>query len=322
MATTQRAPWYQRMAPNLFGICFGVAGLAEAWATAAKLTGAGKEISLAIYWLAAVLWVGLCLIYLAKAITAPRRVKADLQDSVLSPLLSMAPITGLILGKGLFEINEEAGRIMVGISAVALLAMGGLLIGDWIVNSVDQTKIHPGYLLPTVAGGLVAGCALSVVGHQGAAYMAFGAGIVSWIVLISITTTRLFFTPMLPQPLIPTLAIELAPPVVAGMAWVELHPGPPDIVQYGFAGYALLMVTVQLRFLPLYLKLRFNAGFWAFTFSYASAVTYAITWLAIERPTGYAAMAWILIAAITILVAGIFIRSIIAIPRKELLTPV
>ena len=59
------------------------------------------------------------------------------------------------------------------------------------------------------------------------------------------TVTRLFFLESLPGELVPTLAIELAPPTVAGSAYFEVHSSAPGPVAYGFAGYAVLMVLVQ-----------------------------------------------------------------------------
>lgn len=39
--------------------------------------------------------------------------------------------------------------------------MGGVLTGQWIAAGVDHDSIHPGYFLPTVAGGLVGANAAS-----------------------------------------------------------------------------------------------------------------------------------------------------------------
>jgi tellurite resistance protein len=33
---------------------------------------------------------------------------------------------------------------------------GGLITGEWIIMELDRSEFHPGYILPTVAGGFVA----------------------------------------------------------------------------------------------------------------------------------------------------------------------
>jgi tellurite resistance protein TehA-like permease len=58
---------------------------------------------------------------------------------------------------------------------------------------------------------------------------------------------RLFFTDRLPAALVPTLAIEVAPPAVAAGAYFALHGPTPDVFAYGLAGYAVLMVLVEVR---------------------------------------------------------------------------
>ncbi len=39
---------------------------------------------------------------------------------------------------------------------VATVLFGGWLTGQWIAGELDESKLHPGYYLPTVAGGLIA----------------------------------------------------------------------------------------------------------------------------------------------------------------------
>ena len=44
---------------------------------------------------------------------------------------------------------------------------------------------------------------------------------------------------------------------MAGAAYFDLHGTKPDLLAYGLAGYAVLMVVAQLRFVPIYRRLRF-----------------------------------------------------------------
>src|SRR3977135_1197891 len=55
--------------------------------------------------------------------------------------------------------------------------------------------------------------------------MSFGIGIICWLLLGSILLNRLFFRPSLPAALVPTLAIEAAPPAVAGGAYYAITSG-------------------------------------------------------------------------------------------------
>src|SRR5580693_9015093 len=93
--------------------------------------------------------------------------------------------------------------------------------------------------------------------------VAFG---VAGLALAPIITLRLYVVPSLPPPLLPTIAIELAPPVVAGDSWFAINGGKVDTPGAVLAGLALLMLLVQLRLIPLYTRATFGPGFWAFLF--------------------------------------------------------
>jgi tellurite resistance protein len=152
-------------------------------------------------------------------------------------------------------------------------------------------------------------------------WLSFGIGIVCWLMLGSLIINRLFFTDTLPAAVVPTLAIEVAPPAVAGAAYFALHGPNPDAFAYGVAGYAALMVLVQVRLLPLYVRLSFTPGFWAFTFSWAAAAELALLWLRIERPASEVVWAALAGGAVSLLIAAIAARSLVAIGRGQFLPP-
>jgi len=309
------------MPPNFFGIGLGLTGLGQVWQLADQNIGGVGGVVFVTYLIAAIAWGSLVTTYLLKLLTTPARTKADFTSEILAPFISLAPITGMILGEGLAETLPTAGKTMVIICAVVTLILGGWLTGQWIVEALDDALIHPGYFLPTVAGGFVGSFALNAVGFRWAALMSFGIGAICWLVVGSLVMNRLFFRPTLPPPLIPTLAIEVAPPAVAGIAWIQLFPDSGNAVQLALAGYACLMVIVQLRLIGLYRSLKFTPGFWAFTFSYCSVASYGILWLGLTKPAGSQALSWLLVALATILVGGIAVRTIIALTRRQFLPP-
>jgi tellurite resistance protein len=149
--------------------------------------------------------------------------------------------------------------------------------------------------------------------------MTFGIGIACWLILGSLIASRLMLFQLPPPGLLPTIVIEVAPPAVAGAAYFDLHGTRPDLLAYGLAGYAVLMVVAQLRFVPIYLRLRFVPGFWSFTFSCCAVAALALRWIKLEHPFGGAALADIAVAAVRQLVAAIAARSVVAISRHTFL---
>jgi tellurite resistance protein TehA-like permease len=70
------------------------------------------------------------------------------------------------------------------------------------------------------------------------------------LVIGSLILARLFFGPTLPTPLLPTLAIEVAPAAVASLAYFAQHGDYVDPVVAFLAGYGVLMALAQLRLFP------------------------------------------------------------------------
>jgi tellurite resistance protein len=110
-----------------------------------------------------------------------------------------------------------------------------------------SAPLSPGYLLPTVGGGFIAAQAAAGFGWRGLGWACFGVGLASWLMIGSLTLNRLMFVRRLPNDLLPMVAIELAAPAVGGSAYFALRGNVPDRLQSGLAGYAVLMVLVQLH---------------------------------------------------------------------------
>ncbi|MEU8006023.1 hypothetical protein AB0B66_33090 [Catellatospora sp. NPDC049111] len=309
-----------RTPPNFFATPFGLTGLAGTWLALSHTANAPRALSAALYVLAAAVWLVLLAGYLARVTATRGRLMADLQDPVLSPFVSVIPIVAMQLGVGLHPDAPRTAMVIVDIALVVVIGLGGWLTGQWMTGNLDQDKFHPGYLLPTVAGGLLASTAATTVGQPGLGRVCFGIGIVCWLVIGSLMLQRLFFRPPLPTPLVPTMAIEVAPAPVAGLAWFALTP-VPDTLAYGLAGYTILMVLAQIRLIPVYLRTPFTPGYWAFTFSYAAVATLAIRWLTVERPPAHQALSWLITLLLTALIGAIAIRSVMALAQNSYFPP-
>jgi tellurite resistance protein len=296
--------------PTFFAIPFGLAGLALVWRTMDDLHGAPGVIGDLLFLVAALVWLLLLVGMVQRAARGWKAFTALIGDPVLSPFCSLPPIVGMVLAIGLAPHAEGVAKVLFVVCAVATIVFGGWVTGQWIVDDMDAAKIHPGYFLPTIAGGLIAATGAAGFGYRGFGWLCFGIGIVCWFVLGSVVINRLFLAARLPAALLPTMAIEVAPPAVAGNAYFALHGPHADALAYGLAGYGILMVLVQLRLLSLYRQLSFAPGFWAFTFSWTAVATFGLRWLHVEHPAGEALWSWLTTAAATLLVAAIAARSI------------
>ncbi len=309
-----------RIPLNLFGIPFGLAGLGGVWMSLASYGHAPEAVGDAVLALAAATWLTVLAAYLRSVLGNPRGVSRDLLDPIGGPFASLAVITPMLLAaEGVFPHAATIGRVLLDIFLVLTVLLGAWFTGQWIYGPLDIDQIHPGYFLPTVAGGLIASAGAAEVGQHRLAEVMFGLGTICWLVLGSIILTRLLTRPLLPVPLLPTLAIEVAPAAVATLAWFQLRGDVIDPVAAMLGGYGLLMVIAQLRLLPAYARLPFMTSTWAFTFSWAAVATAALHWVHDTRPTEYSAYDWLIVVAITGLIGGIAVRTVVAVVRGQLL---
>jgi tellurite resistance protein len=298
-------------------VALGLAGLAGLWAFAAEAFGGPPQIGEALGVVAAAAWFVLLVAYLGQG---PQRILADARDTALGPFLVAPVIAVFVLAGGVLDPQApSAARAIVIAALVAGLLVCGLLTGQWLTGGLDESAAGPALILPGAGIGFVGADAAATVGLHSIAELFFGIGAVTLVLIGSVPLNRLLFRPPLASQLLPTMAIELAPAAVAGNAYFLIHPGRPDLLLLGLAGYAALMVVAQLRLLPLYRTLSFSPSFWAFTFPPANMALFALRWLELEHPAGGTSLAWLLVAGITVLIGVIAARTVVALTRHTFL---
>jgi tellurite resistance protein len=298
--------------PNLFAVPVGIAGLATVWRLMTAAYGSPQAVTDVLAAIAAVLWIALLLGALRRWTGVRGSFLGELRDPVYTPFLSLPAIVGMLLSISLEPHAPGFAKAAFLVFFATMIVFGGWITGEWVIGELAPPSFHPAYFLPSVAGGFLGAEGCGIFGLEALGWLAFGYGAISWLILASQVSGRLFFVGRLPPGLVPTMAIELAPPCVGGTAYFQLHGLGADPVAYMLAGYAGLMVLVQLRLLPIYLRLRFGAGFWSFTFAWCAAAALGIRWLQVTDPPGASAYAAIVAGAASLLVGAIAARSLVA----------
>ncbi|MFF8479241.1 TDT family transporter [Streptomyces sp. NPDC015414] len=312
----------RRIPFNAFGIPFGLAGLAGVWLTAARQGYTSIVVGNVLAVAASVTWCLVVFYFLRYAAISPGAARQDFVDPVLSPFASLFSIVPMLLSAvALAPYAHTLAVVLVDVFLVITFVIGAWFTGQWIYGPLNIANLHPGYFLPTVAGGFVAAASAGVVGQYQVARVMFGLGFICWLILGSMILGRLFFGPPLPPPLVPTLAIEVAPAAVATMAYVAAFGPQVTGVVVGLAGYGLLMVASQLRLIPMFMKLPFFPGFWAFTFSWAVVVSATLYWIEQQRVPGAAVYVYVLLTLLTLSYVALGIRTGMALARGQLFPP-
>jgi tellurite resistance protein len=292
--------------PNVFAVPLGLVALAEVWWVGSPQLHVSEVIPETIDVIAAAALALVLALYVRQGVQVTKR---DVAGPTMAPFLAVPPIVGMLLGEALSKSAFVAGRTVVIVSLAGSLLLGASLTGRWVISHLDGPSIHPAYFVPTVAAGFVGSFCSAEVGLHSVAEASFGVGVISWLLLSSIVWNRLFVVDPLPPALVPTLAILLAPPAIAGVAYFSMTNGSTGMVSRALGGFALLMALVQVRFIPIYRKLSFSIGFWAFAFSYAVTGVDGLRWLSIEKVPGSMVYSGLIAGVLTCFVAVLAIKT-------------
>lgn len=298
---------------NLFGIPFGLAGLAGLWTQATGLLNLPAAVAHALWIIAAVAWCVTLGRYLVRAESLAAVIE-DCKHPVLGPFASLAPVTATLFGERINHDLPSVGKVWVLATATLSFAFGVWFVSNLVKQQREIEQLHSGYLLPTVAAGLVSSQSLASVGFPMLSVGAFGTGILFWLLLGSITLYRLSFQPRTPHALIPTYAIFSAPPAVAGNAWFAIRGTSSgdhlDMFQQLLFGTFLFLIAFQILLIPKYIRLPFTFGFWAITFTVASSGRYAMRIIDDKSVPAGTVWEWLIALAATVVIGSIAAASI------------
>ncbi|WP_326834819.1 hypothetical protein VSH64_07800 [Amycolatopsis rhabdoformis] len=299
-----------------FAVAFGLVGLAGVWTRATPALGLPRAVPQVFWAVAAIAWVWLLVAHAVRGARSEQQLISHLRHPVQGPIASLAPVVAMLLANDLSTWSPVAGRILFFLALATSAVFAAWILASWLEGRLGLDAVHGGYVLPTVAPGLIGADVAHSLGYAGLAWGLFAIGGFFSVVLTPIIVHRLGFHGPLPQALLPTTAILLAPPPVAGLAWFTLHGFAADPIGQGIAGVGVLVLLVQLMMVPRYVRVPFSLGFWSFTFPLAASVSLTEKWLQLLAPAGWRIGTAVLAVAFTGFIAVIAAFSLRPLVRR------
>lgn len=312
-------------APNLpvvpasfFAIVLGTCGLGNAWRVATRLWGLPAAIGETIVGLGAAIWIVLVVLYIAKWTTAPAAARAELDDPVQCCFIGLIGVAGMLVALAILPYAGIVAIVLFAAAALFTFAFGlwrtGLI---WRGGRTTTTTTAVLYL-PLVAGSFVCTTVLGAMGATDWAQLTFGAGFFSWLAIESVLLHRLYTAEPLAEPLRPTLGIQLAPPTVGAVAYLNATGSNGDIIVHAMLGYGILQFILLARMLP-WITRRFVPSIWSFSFGITALATATET-LTLRGDTGAIAMLSLpAFVVANVLVAAFAVGTIVLLAQRRLL---
>ena len=255
--------------------------------------------------------------YTYKLLRYPEAVKAEFSHPIKLAFFPTISISFLLLSVSFLGQNMPVSKYLWIIGTVLHLLFTFKVINTWMHDSkFDIKHMNPAWFIPAVGNIIVP---LAGVEHapKELSWFFFSIGFVFWIILLVIFFNRIIFHHPLPQKLLPTLFILIAPPIVGFVAYTKLTG---EISEFGMILYyiGLFFTLLLLSQIRMFSKLKFFLSWWAYSFPLAAATIASILMFHSTQLLGFRIIAIAFIALLSALILLLLTRTAIAIFRQEI----
>lgn len=302
---------------SFFATVMGLSGLTLAWEKAQHVYALVLPVSLPLITITVTVFVLLLIMYGIKLIKYRAEVGKELNHPVKLNFFPTISISLILLSIIFLSQSKTVSQYLwiTGISIHLLFTF--YVVNSWIHHAhYEIHHLNPAWFIPAVGNVLVpiAGVPL---GYVDVSWFFFSIGMVFWMVLLTIIFNRVLFHNPIPDRLLPTLFILIAPPAVGFIAYMKLV-GELDafgrILYFTGLFFTLLLFTQLNRFI----KLKFFLSWWAYSFPIAAITLASLMMYEISSNKIYSYIGTFLLIALTFLVGLLIIRTLIAIRKQEI----
>jgi tellurite resistance protein len=309
-------PRLQNFPVAWFAMIMGLGGLAIAWRTAEQLIPLPVAISPWLLGLSTLLFVALAAAYVAKILKYRDAVAEEWAHPVKMNFVPTISIALILLSIGWLPLSAPYAKLLwlTGTSLHLVLTLH--IVTQWMHHSkFDIVHLNPAWFIPVVGNILVPISGVSLAPTE-ISWLFFSIGLLFWPMLLTIIFYRVIFHGSLPQRLMPTLFILIAPPAVAFIAYVRLTDGL-DMLAMLFYYSGLFFTLLLFAQLAWFARLKFSLSWWAYSFPLAAITVATFTMYQQTASLLFARLGSVLLGVSTVVIAGLFLRTLIAVSRKE-----
>ena len=343
--------------PGWFSVVMGLSGLALAWHSAeAALGSSATGVSLVFGVVAVLVFVALLGLSVLRFNRFPAALAEDLRHPVRHAFVAALPVATLLLvtlGVAL------AGTHPVLDALWWLAALGQLWATVWVlkrwlvatpvppvpqsstpaalqglIQGASLSPVKPAAPAPSapafwptvtpvlfipVVGNVVAPLAGLALGHPVWAMAQWGVGLLLWPVVLGLLLVRRAVQGPLPDRLLPTWFITVAPPSVIGLVAVQLHA--PLAVVAACWGMALFFLLWVASIAQQAVNQPFSLTFWAVSFPLAAFTTLTLRLAALAESGGLQMAGTLLLALTSLVVFGLCLGTVRGLRDGSLLAP-
>jgi len=302
---------------SVFSLILGLSGYAIATQRVFGHLGWGEGFPTALVYATSAFYALLLILYGAKVLRYREAMLAEFRHPVMVNFFPTVTISLLLLSIAFLEISESVSLALWIAGAALNLVLTIMVLSTWVRHSrFEIDHFSPAWFIPVV-GNLIVPVAGVVHAPADVSWFFFAMGLVFAIALLVIFLYRMIFHQPLHDRHLPTLFIIIAPPAVAAIAYVKLTGSFDSFARilYFLAVFFTIFLVAHIR---MFGRLHFYLSWWAYTFPLAA---FTIVTFLVGKETAtrfYQDAATALWAVVSILVAGLVVRTVVAVAGHEI----
>lgn len=303
-----------------FAVVMGLSGLALATGRAEVALGASPMTSRTILVLAVGAFLAIGLAYALKALRHPAAVAGEWHHPVRMAFFPAISISLILLATGLAEPVPAVALPLWAVGAGLHLLATLVVVSTWIGHRpFEPAQMTPAWFIPAV-GNIIVPVAGARFGFVEVSWFFFSVGVVFWVILATLVFNRLVFHTPMPEKVLPTLMILVAPPAVGFLAYHRLEPEMDGFARLLMSAAILfaLVVATQARRL---VKVPFSMAWWAYSFPLAALTTALYVYAGEAASAVHLVLAHVMMAVTGLAIAGLVVRTLKAMASGEVFRP-
>ncbi|MEA3404476.1 MAG: SLAC1 anion channel family protein [Pseudomonadota bacterium] len=306
---------------SFFGMIMGMTGLTIALLKAESVFGWSIQPGQYLLALVVALFTVMLLAYGYKVVRFKAHFNEEARHPIKMNFLPAIAISLLLLSIAFWNIEEVKTSFNLWILGASLqLILTLWVLYNWIHH--DFFKIehsNPAWFIPIVGNIIVP---IAGVHHvpTDISWFFFAIGIVFWPILKAVLFYRLIFHAPMPEKLIPTLFIFIAPPAVGFISYMALMHGQIDAFGKILYFFALFFTLFLLFSINKFRGLNFALSWWAYTFPLAAM---SIASYVMAHVSGSGVYNWIglaIMAVLIIMILWFFFKTFKAVVNHKICT--
>ena len=315
--TEPAAPSLRHFPISFFAMIMGLGGLSIAWLRAEQVLALPIALSPWLLGISTLLFILLALLYAIKVVKHRDAVTAEWGHPVKMNFVPTLSIALILLSIAWLPLSAPYSKLLWLTGTALHLVLTLHVMTQWMHHSkFEIAHLNPAWFIPVVGNILVP---IAGVQHAPAevSWFFFSIGLVFWPVLLAIIFNRVIFHGSMPERLMPTLFILIAPPAVGFLSYVKLN-GEVDAfarVLFHAALFFTILLIAQLRWFS---RLKFFLSWWAYSFPLAAITIASLTMFSHTGDVIFLRLSGILLAITSVVIVALFIRTGIAVARRQI----